>query len=112
VLVVADVDDEVLEGDADEVELESEGLDAALPVAEVREDADALGEPDLLLLADLLLVGDADEIADRIADAEALASAAPGPWRAALFAARDSTVLFGISGHAEWMIGLLLASAA
>jgi hypothetical protein len=80
VLVVAGVDDEVLEGDDDEVELELEALDAGLPVAEDRDDADALGEPDLLLLADLVLVGDAAEIADRIADAEAFASAAPGPW--------------------------------
>ena len=116
-LGVGVVDDEVLDGDEDvaaEVE-DVEGLDEGLLLSDLRADADVLGETDLLvlLLADLLGVADeladlldvADELAELNGDAEELASAAAGSCLAASVLAAESTVLFGMSGHAELMIG-------
>ena len=79
------------------------GLDEGLLVANLRDDADVLGETDVvvLLLADVL--GAADELGDLNGDAEELARAAAATRLAALFVATESTVLLGMSGHAELM---------
>lgn len=96
-LVVADVDDETLDGDDDAGdEPDVEGLEEGLLLAEVRDVTEALGEPDV--------VDDAEVLADRIGDADELASAAPGRLLADRFVAAESTVLFGISGHAALML--------
>jgi hypothetical protein len=47
----------------------------------------------------LLVAGVADELADLNRDADEMASAAAGPWLAALVVAADSFVFLGMSGH-------------
>ena len=98
----------MLEGEDVTFELDAVGLEEGLPVAELSDDADVLAVTDEL--ADL--AGVADELADVNGEAEELASAAAGAWLAAVFVAPESTVLFGMSGHAELMIDCELASAA
>ena len=103
-VVVAGVDDSVPDEDEDvAAEADVVGLDEGLSLVDVA------GE-----LADL--VDFADELADVIGDADELASVAARSCLAALLAAllvaSESTVLLGMSGHAEVMIDLLLASAA
>jgi hypothetical protein len=133
--VVAAGDDEVSEGEDDAgAELDVDGLDDGLSLADLRDDAEALGEADLLVLplaellgraeelADLLaeaeeladfagdaeeladFAGDAEELAEFTGDADELASTAPGPLAGKFFVAAESTVLFGISGQADLMI--------
>lgn len=125
---VVDCGVDVAEPDGEEdagSELDVAGLDEGLSLAEVRDDAEVLGEADLLVLllaellgradelADLLadgeeladFFGDAGELADFIGDADELASAGLGPLAGRFFVAAESTVLFGISGQAaELMI--------
>ncbi len=92
-VVVSGVADPELDGEA-----VSAVLDEGLSLAESLDEADVLGEAELLVLADLAAV--ADELADVNRDAEELASTAADSWPAALFAALESTVLVGMSGHA------------
>jgi hypothetical protein len=101
-VVVSGVDDPALEGEDVPAEVDAVALDEGLSLAELLDDADALAEAALLVLADL--AGVAEDLADLNADAEELASAAFGSWSAALFLAPESTVLVGMSGHAALML--------
>jgi hypothetical protein len=79
-VVVGGVDDEALDEDEDAVaEVDTAGLIEGLPLSDLRDDLNS--------------------------DAEELASAAAGSWSAALVVAAESTVLFGMSGHAALMTG-------
>lgn len=91
-VVVAEVDDEVFDEEEVAAGVDVVGLDEGLSLP----DADVLGEGDVLVL---LVAGVADELADLNRDADEMASAAAGPWLAALVVAADSFVFFGMSGH-------------
>jgi hypothetical protein len=131
-LVVAEGDD-VPAGDEDGgveldvLALEVLGVDDGLAADDLLDDADELGEADLLAVPDVLdeadalaevdaladLPDDRDGRADFIGDADELASAAADVLLLGPVTAAESTVLFGISGHAaDLMIEWLLASAA
>jgi hypothetical protein len=98
------------EPDADEdpgAELETEGLDEGLSLAALLADADAEGLADFPGDADELagLLAAGEELAGFIGDADELASARLGPPGGRFLMAAESTVVFGISGHAaELMI--------
>jgi hypothetical protein len=103
-VVVAVVDDEAPDEDEElAAGVEVVGLDEGLSLSDLRDDADVLGEPDLLVLPVADLAGAADELADLNRSADELASAAAGSWLAAPVVAEDSSVLLGMSGHAELM---------
>jgi len=99
-VVVAGVDDAAPDEDVD---AEVVGLDDGLSLVDVAgELADFVDFADLAVVDDDGFNGDAEE----------LASAAARSCLAALLAAAESTVLLGMSGHAELMTDWLLASAA